>query len=154
MPSFSACDHLRRILQRLAHRLQHVIHEHHHGLAFDYGLPRGADLVVLNVLRRDLFLLVEVGVGRLHVFFQIERLVLQRMGQFVRQHRLLLVRAQPVEQIHGLGFGIVVSGDLLFQQRHQKCSQVEVARQQSKFLEHQLGAAQPLGIFVLAWCAW
>ena len=96
------------------------------------------------------FLLGQVGVGRLHVFFEIERLVLQRMRQFVRQHRLLLVGAQPVEQIHGLGFGIVISRHLLFQQHHQKFPQVEVSGQKAKFLEHQLGAAQALGIFVLA----
>ena len=46
-------------------------------------------------------------------------------------------------------FGIVVAGHLLLQQGHQKFSQVEVTRQQSKFLQHQLGAAQTLGVFVL-----
>ncbi len=147
---FQGLDHLRRVLQRQAHRFEHVIHEHDHGLAFDHGLAGGADLVVLDVLRGDFLLLGQIGVCRLHIFFEIERLVLQGMGQFVGQHRLLLVDAQPVEKIHGPGFGIVVSRDLLFQQRHQKRPQVEVSGQQPKFLEHQLGAAQALGIFVLA----
>ena len=130
---FQSLDHLRRVLQRLPERRQHVIHEHYHGLAFDHSLPRGADLVILNILRCDFLLFVQVGVGRLHVFVEIERLVLQGMSQFVRQHRLLLLGPQPVQQVYGLGLRVVVAGHLLLQQGHQKLSQVEVTRQQSEF---------------------
>jgi hypothetical protein len=59
IPSFSVCTWG-----------QHVIHEHDHGLAFDDRLPGGTNLVILDVLRRDFFLLVEIGVDRLHIFLQ------------------------------------------------------------------------------------
>ena len=73
-------DHLRGILQRLANRRQHVIDQNHHGLAFNHCLPGAADFVVGNVLPGNFLLLVQVGVIWLHVFFEVERLVLQSMS--------------------------------------------------------------------------
>ena len=62
------------------------------------------------------------------------------MRQFVRQHRLLLLGSYPVEKIHSLGLGIVVTRDLLLEKYYQKFPQIEITRQQPKFPQHQLGA--------------
>ena len=111
-------DNFWRILERLPERRQHVINQHHHGLTFNHRLPCGADLIVIDIRLPYRFLVVQIDIRRLHEFFQIERLVLKRMSQFVRQHRLLLLRTDPVQQVHSLGLGIVVAGDLLLQQSH------------------------------------
>jgi len=81
-------------------------------------------------------------------FFQSERLVLQCVRQFVRQHRTLRVRIHPVQQVHRLGLRVVVSRNLLFEHRHQKGLQIEIARQQPEFLKHHFRALQPLGVLV------
>ena len=109
----------------------------------------GADFVVRDVRPGDFLLLVQIGVTRLHVFLEIERLVLQGMCEFVGQHRLLLLQAQPVQQIYGFGLRIVITRHLFFQQNHQECAQIEVAGQKPKFFQHQFGAAQAFGVFVL-----
>ena len=67
----------------------------------------------------------------------------------MRHDRLLLFNGHPVEQIHGFGFRIVVTGDFLAQQGDQKRFEIELARQQAKFFQHQFGAAQALGVFVV-----
>jgi len=66
----------------------------------------------------------------------------------MRQHWLLLVRIDPVQQIDGLGLWIVVPGHLLPQQCHQKSLQIKVSRQQPEFLQHQFRPLQALRIFV------
>ena len=86
-------DYLRGILQGFAQGREHVVDQDDHGLALNHRLAGAADLVVLNVLWGYFFLLVQVCVGWLHVFFEVERLVLQSMGEFVGQHRLLLLGA-------------------------------------------------------------
>ena len=59
----------------------------------------------------------------------------------------------PVEQIDGFGLGIVVAGNFFAQQGDQESFQIEVTRQQPELLQHQFGAAQALGVFVVrgAW---
>ena len=79
---------------------------------------------------------------------QVGVLVLQSVGQLVGQHRLLLVDVDPVEHVDGLGFGVVVGLDLLFEQREQEGLEVEVAVEQAEFLEHDFAALQALGAFV------
>ena len=56
------------------------------------------------------------------------------MSQFVRQHGLLLVGAQPIQKVHSPGFGIVIARDLLFQQHHQKFSQIKILGSNPNFL--------------------
>jgi len=111
-------------------------------------LPRFADLVLFHILRRGIFLFIQVHVAALHPFFQPERLILQRMRQFMRHHRTLRLRSNPIQQIHGLRFRIVVAGHLLTQQLHQKSLQIEVGWKQPEFFQHQLRPAQALRIFV------
>ena len=54
------------------------------------------------------------------------------MGQLVRQHRLLLVRLDPVQQIHSLRLVVVKPSDLLRQQRKKKGAQMKVAIEQAQ----------------------
>ena len=88
-------------------------------------------------------------IANLHPFLQAKRLVLQCVRQFVRQHWTLRLHVHPVQQVYGLGFGVVVSRHLLLEERNQKRLQIEIARQQSKFLQHDFRALQPLRILVL-----
>ena len=96
-----------------------------------------------------LFLLVQIGVGRFHVFLEIERLVLQRMSQFVRQHRLSAARHQPVQQIHGLGFGIVVTRHLLLSSATRNVPRSKSRGSSPNFFSTSSDAAQALRILVL-----
>ncbi len=71
------------------------------------------------------------------------------MRELVGQHRLLRVGRKPIEQIHLLGLNVVVAGDLLLKKINEEFVKIEVARQQSKFLEDDLGSLETLCIFVL-----
>ena len=71
------------------------------------------------------------------------------MGQLMRQHRLLLLRIHPVQQVHRLRLVVVEAGDLLRQQAQQKRPQVEVPAQQPKLLQHNLRPLQPLRALIL-----
>src|SRR5207248_10495455 len=55
----------------------------------------------------------------------------------------------PVEQVDSLSFGIVVTGDLLLEQRYQERLQIEIAWQESKLLEDDFRPLEALGILVL-----
>jgi hypothetical protein len=76
-------------------------------------------------------------------------LVLQGVGQFVGQHRLLFLDVHPVQQVHGLGLGVVVGLNLFFQKRQQKWLQRKVAVQHAELLQHDLVALHAFGAFVL-----
>ncbi len=91
----------------------------------------------------------DVRRGLVAPLVEVDVLVLQGVGQFVGQHGFLLVDADPVEHIHGLGLGVVVGLDLLFQQGQQKGLEVEIAIEQSEFLEHDLAALHALGVLVV-----
>ena len=65
------------------------------------------------------------------------------------QHRLLGVRRDPVEQVYGLGFAVVVSGDLLGQQADQERLELEVPVKQPKLFQHDLRTLHSLGVFVV-----
>ena len=82
-------------------------------------------------------------------FLQANRLVLQGMRQLVGQHCFLQLRLHPVEQIHRLGFGIVVSRHLLAQQLQKLGVQIVVRRDHAEFLQHQLRAFEALGVLVI-----
>ena len=71
------------------------------------------------------------------------------MGQLVRQHRLLLVRLDPVKQIHRLRLVVVKPCNLFRQQRKQKGAKMKVPVKQAELLQHNLGALHPLRAFVL-----
>ncbi len=71
------------------------------------------------------------------------------MREFVGHDGLLLFDRHPVEKIHSSRFGIVVARNLFLEQSEKKGLQVELPRQQSEFLKHQLGAAQSLRVFVV-----
>ncbi len=93
--ALTTVQHLRILDQAFAHRLQDVVHHHGRGLALGHGIARGVHLVlgqVILVAGR----VVRNIVGSLVVpFLQVGVLVLQRVGQLVGQHRLLLVGDRP-----------------------------------------------------------
>ena len=89
--------HLRNVLQRLAHRLQHVVGKAHHCLTLQHCIPCrtvlvGSDVPVVlgDVLCHTLRL------GVLPVL-QVHFLILQRVGQLMRHNWLLLVHRHPVQ---------------------------------------------------------
>ena len=71
------------------------------------------------------------------------------MGQFVGHDRLLLLHGHPVEQVYGFCFGIVVAGYFFSQERDEEGLQIEIAREQAEFFEHQFRAAQAFGVLVV-----
>ena len=72
------------------------------------------------------------------------------LGQLVGQHRFLLLDADPVEHVDGLGLGVVVGLDLLFEEGEEKGLQVEVAVQKAELLEDDFSLLETLCAFVLA----
>jgi hypothetical protein len=74
---------------------------------------------------------------------------LQGVRQLVREDRLLLFDVQPVQQIHGFGFNVVISRNLLPQHRHEKFGEFKIARYQSKLLEHLRRPLQTFGILIV-----
>ena len=76
-------------------------------------------------------------------------LILQGMSQLMGHHRLLLVGIDPIENVDGFGFGVVVGFDLFFEQRQQKRLQLKVAVEQAEFFKHDFIALETLGAFVL-----
>jgi hypothetical protein len=76
-------------------------------------------------------------------------LVLKGVRQLVGQDRLLLLDVDPVQHVDGLGFGVVVGLDLLFEKRQQKGLEVEVAVEQAEFLEDDFAALEAFGALVL-----
>ncbi len=71
------------------------------------------------------------------------------MRQLMRQHRLLLIRLNPVQQVHRLRLVVVEPRNLLRQQRQQKRPQMKVAVQQAELLQHDLRPLHPLRALVL-----
>jgi hypothetical protein len=69
-------------------------------------------------------------------------LVLERVGQLVREHRFLLVDVHPVQHVHGFGLRVVVGLDLLFEELQQKRLELKVVVQQAELFEHNLVALQ------------
>ena len=66
-------------------------------------------------------------------FFQVEALVLQRVGKLMGHYRTLHFRLIPVQQIHGARFFVVVAGHLFSEQLDEEAMQVKGAGQQPKF---------------------
>ncbi len=60
----------------------------------------------------------------------------------------MLVDTDPVEQVHGLLFWIVVGLDLFFEKRQQEWLEIEVAIEKSKLLENDFAALHPFRAFV------
>ena len=65
------------------------------------------------------------------------------------QHRLLLVRLNPVQQVHSLRLVVVEPGNLLRQQGEKKRAQMEIAVKQTELLQHNLRALHTFCAFVL-----
>ena len=143
-------NYLRRFQHRLPGRRQRIVEQHHHRLPLDHRLPRRRFLVVFDVAWTWIIILI-ISIFRrtFHPFLNAERLVLERVRQFVRQHRLLLFDIHPVQQIHSSCFDVVVSRHLLPQHRHQEGGQVEVPRQQPEFLQHRRRPLQSLRVLVV-----
>ena len=80
--------------------------------------------------------------------FEPHALVLNCVGELVREDGLLLVGLDPVEHVDGLGFVVVVAGDLLGEQADEEGAQVEVAVQQAELLQDDFRSLQPLGALV------
>ena len=130
-----------------ARRGQRVVEQHDHRLALGNTLARGLRFL------HNLFLLVGLrpvvfAAGQLPLL-KIDLLVLQRMGEFVRQYRLLNVRLHPVQEIDALRLGIVVGCNLLAQQAKKLRVQVVARRKQAEFLQHQPGLLQPLRVLIV-----
>ncbi len=142
-------EHLGILDEALAQRLEDVVHHHGGRLALGHGVARGVHLVAGQVILIAGRVVRDV-VGSLVVpLLQVGVLVLQGVGQFVRHHRLLLFGIDPVEQVHGLGFGVVVGFDLLLEERQQEGLELEVVVEEAEFLEHDFVALQALGALVL-----
>ena len=71
------------------------------------------------------------------------------MGELVRQHRLLRIGRDPVEQIDGLRLAVVVRGNLLVEQLDQKRLQMEIRVDQAEFLQHDFRPLHALRVFVV-----
>jgi hypothetical protein len=67
----------------------------------------------------------------------------------MREDGLLLIRLDPVQQIHRLRLVVVEPGNLLRQQGDHKRLKAEIAVEQSELLEHDLRAGKALRSFVL-----
>ena len=63
---------------------------------------------------------------------QVIVLVLQSMGEFVRQDRFLLFQRNRVYHRNRLGFIVVIAGNFLAVHFGQEFSKIEIARQQSE----------------------
>jgi len=97
-----------------------------------------ASRIVRDLVGRLIVPLLEIGV-----------LVLEGMRELVGHYLLLLVGIHPIEQVHGLGFGVVEGLDLLFEKGEKKWLEGKVAVEQAEFLQHDLVALQTLGAFIL-----
>ena len=86
------------------------------GLALGHGVARGVHLVLGEMV------VVAGGVGGDVVgslvvpFFEVGVLILEGVGELVGKDRLLFIGTDPVEQIHGLGLGVVIGFDLLLEE--------------------------------------
>ena len=140
---------LRRLENIHAQGSQRVVEQHDHRLTFGHSLAGGLRLFHHLFLIIGKRAVVFASTGQFP-FFQADVLVLQGVRQLVRQHRLLLVRRNPVEQVHRLGFGVVKSGHLFAQQAHELAMQIVVGRQQSELDQNRLRPLEPLGVLVLA----
>lgn len=76
-------------------------------------------------------------------------LILQGVGEFVGEHWLLLVDGYPVEHVNGFGFGVVVSLDLLLEQREEEGLEVEVFVEEAEFFQDNLALLQALGALIV-----
>ena len=141
-------DHLGVLEQAVAHRLENVVHHDGGGLALGDRLAGGVELIFCQMSGIVAGVEGDVRGRRVAPLVQIDVLVLQGVGQLVRQHRLLFVDAHPIQQIDGLGFGVVVGLDLLLQQGQQKRLQVEIAIKKAEFLEHDFAALHAFGILI------
>ena len=129
----------------MAGRGDGVLKHHGLGLALEDGFAGVVDLVVFDVGGGGVLLdFGQIFLAFLHPLLQAHGLVLERVRQLVSHHRLLLFHGHPVEQVHGFCFGIVVAGHFFAQERDQKGFQIEVARKQAEFFQHQLRPAQAL----------
>ena len=142
-------DQVRRVLQCLAGRSQGVVKEDDHRVALRHRVAGRVAFVRLNVLIVLVRILRNVVRADLRPLRQANLLILQRVRQFVRQHRLLLVGLNPVQQVHSLCLVVVETGNLFGQQGDEERLQLEVAVQQPKLLQHCLRARQPFCPFVL-----
>ena len=103
--------------QAFAQGLENVVHHDGGGLALDHGFAGGVHLVFGQVVGVAGGVDGNVVGGLVVPLFQVRVLILEGVGEFVGQHRLLLFNVYPVEQVDGLGFRVVVGLDLFFQER-------------------------------------
>ncbi len=127
---------LRRFFNTPALRRQHIIQQHDHRLPFQHGAFLVIPYQPIQVFQPALFNLIIV----LAHLFQVEALVLERMGKLMGHHRTLHLRLIPVEQVHGAGLLVIVAGHLFGKQFDKKTVQIEGTRQEPKFFLHELRA--------------
>ena len=132
--AFDEVHNLGILDEAFAHGLEDVIHHDGGGLSLGDGVAGGVELVFGDVVG------VAGGVGGNVVgglvvpLDEVGVLVLEGVGEFVGQDRLLLVDVDPVEHVDGLRFRVVVGFDLLVEQGKQKRLEREVAVEEAEFL--------------------
>ena len=109
-----------------------------------------SSLVVFNVLGRRIFFdFAQIFVALFHPLLQADLLILQSVSQFVSHDRLLLFHGDPIEQVHRFRLRIVVTCHFFLQKRNEESFEIEITREQAKFLQNEFGAAQTLRILVV-----
>ena len=145
---FEGFDHFRVFEQAAAHGLENVVHHDGRGLAFGNGLAGGVELILGDVGCVVAGIGGNIGWRLIAPLVEIDALVLEGMGQLVGEDRFLFVDIDPVEKVDGFRFRIVISLDLLFEQRQQKRLEIKVAIEEAEFLENDFAALHALGAFI------
>ena len=97
---------------------EHVIHHRGHGAAFE---DRFASKLG-----------VAIGLSGVEPSFNLEMLVLERMGELVSHNHALIFEGNPVCDVKFVGFGVVETGDLLGEQLDHKRVEVKALRNETK----------------------
>ena len=142
-------QNLRVLDEASAQGFEDIVHHDGGSLAFGYSFAGGIHLVLGQMVGVAGGIDRNVIGGLVVPFFQVRVLVLEGVGELVSQNRLLLVDVYPVEQVDGLGFGIVEGFNLLIEKREEKRLEVEVAVEEAELLEDDFSALETLGAFVL-----
>jgi hypothetical protein len=91
----------------------------------------------------------QVVAGLVLPFVQVDALILESVGKLVRQHRLLRIGRDPIEQIHGFCLAVVVRGNLLVEQLDEERLQMEILVDEAELLEDNFGPLHAFGVLVV-----
>ena len=134
--------------EAFAGRLEGVVEKDGHGLALEDGgagsvhFVAGEVIVVVGDVVGDF-----VG-GLVAPLFEVGVLVLEGVGELMDEDGLLGFGIEPVEEVDGAGFGVVVASDLLFEEGEHEGLEVEVLVEEAEFLEDDFAALHAFGVFI------